>query len=111
VSTLPPVCRHRGCQRLTLRTGNLRRDRFCSKHDGATDHGDVCHCATACPTPVGECADCARAVVQLWPAAHYLAAIKAYPSLLDQQVDWMLRHIRGRPDGLDLEQLAQAGAA
>jgi hypothetical protein len=71
----------------------------------------VCICPVARPRPFPECNHCLRAVVGLWPAAHYLAAVRAYPSLLDQRIDWTLRHIRGRADGLDLEQLAQAGAA
>jgi hypothetical protein len=110
--TPSPYCAWPGCTRSARRNiSPYAPDLFCSAHDAITNHGDVCHCPTARPVPCGECHRCARAVVGLWPAAHYLAAIKAYPSLLDQQVDWTLRHIRGRPDGLDLEQLDQAGAA
>jgi len=38
-----------------------------------------------------ECDHCLRAVVQLWPPQHYQAAIRAYPRLAHQLVDWTLR--------------------
>jgi hypothetical protein len=105
-------CAHPSCDRPAPKA-NMRTsagDPFCTKHDGTTEPL-VCMCDVAAPRPVGECDRCARPVIQLWPAARYLAAVACWPRLRDQRIDWSLRQIRGRTDGLDLEQLVEVGAA
>jgi hypothetical protein len=82
------VCRAGGCERPVH-----YNDAACSEHDTVRRGPMVCVCAVARPTQQwgNECANCARPVTQLWPPARYLAALRAYPQIAHQTVDWSLR--------------------
>jgi hypothetical protein len=66
-SGMRPQCAYPGCNRLTPRwpshlSGN--GDSFCTRHDGRTDHGDICHCDSPQPDHLGECAQCRHLVLE-----------------------------------------------
>jgi len=99
------ICALDGCD-----TPAKQRDRLCSMHNSRLRrHGDVdyagrpkrsddhlrvplvCVCPTARPDRGGQCVDCWRPVVALWPAGRFRVAVAAYPQLTNQSVDWTLR--------------------
>ncbi len=53
----------------------------------------ICVCPVARPAPGWGhgCNNCGRPVIHLWPPNLWQRAIRAYPELVDQQVDWTLR--------------------
>ena len=55
----------------------------------------VCVCDIARPSPEwgGECVDCLRPVVALWPPHRYRQALAAYPQVANQVIDWSLRRV------------------
>jgi hypothetical protein len=94
------TCSVDGCDRIHVARG------LCHYHyKRAWEHGEhlayarmvdralVCVCPVPRPTRQwgGQCDHCARPVVQLWPPARYLAALRAYPQIADQEIDWSLR--------------------
>jgi len=99
------ICALDGCDKPAK-----QRDRLCSMHrNRLRRHGDVdyrgrqklsddhlrlplvCVCTTARPEPCGQCVDCWRPVVALWPAGQYRDALAAYPQIANQTIDWTLR--------------------
>lgn len=57
----------------------------------------VCVCLTARPDGCGQCVHCLRRVIHLMSPDNYKAAIRTYPELVDQSVDWTYRLALVRP--------------